>query len=246
VASDWNRLIDRLLDVELTVHEHRLALAIARSTLGYRRRSERLGERLLRKRSGIGDGRSFQRARDGLVEAGLLRYEPGRRGPGNRSTYELLLDAELPALTRANTGASIARSGGTQLPAPARARIGTRRGKTTAGSIEQSIQASAAGAYMAAGGSLELNEWRSALARHAATLEKRGVDERVILAAARALGRTREFPGYLSQRAAELEQQGGPCGWQGLDRSRLTREQLAECDCRACAEWHAFQLEGAR
>jgi hypothetical protein len=42
------------------------------------------------------DGRTFDRARSELVEAGLLQYEPGSRGAGHRSLYRLLL----PALER--------------------------------------------------------------------------------------------------------------------------------------------------
>jgi Bacteriophage replication protein O len=100
MASDWNLLLERLLGAPLTANEYRLALAIARSTLGYRRRSERLGRRLLQEHSGITDARGFDRARRGLVEAGLLRYTPGRVGRGNRSTYELVLDPEKAALRR--------------------------------------------------------------------------------------------------------------------------------------------------
>jgi hypothetical protein len=63
--------------------------------------------------------------------------------------------------------------------------------------------------------------------------------ERAILAAAGELGRAREFPGYLRQRAEALEAAGGPCSWDGLDRSRLTPAQLSECVCSRCAEWRA-------
>jgi hypothetical protein len=58
VASDWNLLLERLLAVPLTANEHRLALALARYTLGYRRRASEVGEQLLRERSGITDGRA--------------------------------------------------------------------------------------------------------------------------------------------------------------------------------------------
>ena len=75
MASDWNRLLERILAASppLTANEYRLALAIARSTLGFRRRSNDVGEKLLRDLARL-DGRSFQRARTGLTEAGLLRY----------------------------------------------------------------------------------------------------------------------------------------------------------------------------
>ena len=47
------------------------------------------------------------------------------------------------------------------------------------------------------------------------------------VAAAAQLGREHGFPGYLTQRADALEASGGPCSWDGLDRSRLTADQLA-------------------
>jgi hypothetical protein len=101
-------------------------------------------------------------------------------------------------------------------------------------------------AYQEAGGSLELAEWRGALARQANSLRKAGVAVRAVLAAAAQLGQERAFPGYLSQRAKALVAAGGPCSWDGLDRSRLKAEQLAACPCRRCAEWQAFMLEESR
>ena len=71
------------------MYEHRLADAIARNTLGYGGRVTRpLGEQLLRTEADL-DGWSFQRARQGLVEKGIVRYHsPG----GNRRTvYTLAL-----------------------------------------------------------------------------------------------------------------------------------------------------------
>src|SRR5690349_18250396 len=93
MASDWNRLLERLLDAPLTASEYRLALAIARQTLGYRRRSAYIGRAYLRTASGL-HGRTVERARDGLAEAGLIRFESPGRGRGKRTKYELLLDAE--------------------------------------------------------------------------------------------------------------------------------------------------------
>ncbi len=44
-------------------------------------------------------GRSFERAREGLVEECLLRFEPPTtKGRGHRTYYELLLES--PALER--------------------------------------------------------------------------------------------------------------------------------------------------
>jgi hypothetical protein len=242
VASDWNALLERLLSVPLTANEYRLALAIARSTLGYRRRSERLGRRLLQEHSGISDGRGFDRARDGLVEAGLLRYTAGSVGRGNRSTYELLLDPEKGRSHAAKKPPEKRPLHNRKKAALARPRIGKRKEEATgpASPATANIQTKTADAYLAAGGSLELDEWRGALARQATALAKRGVAERTIVAAAGKLGRAREFPGYLRQRAEALEAAGGPCSWDGLDRSRLTAEQLAACSCSRCSEWRAF------
>lgn len=125
-----------------------------------------------------------------------------------------------------------------------RARGETRnqvKNKAAAGIVRSTVEA-----YCSAGGSLELDEWRAALARHASTLAKSGLSDRLILAAARQLGRERSFPGYLTQRAKQLEQAGGPCSWGDSDRSRLTAAQLTECECNRCSEWLAFVLEEAK
>jgi len=230
-------MLERVLAApRLTSAEHRLVLAIARETLGWRRRRARIGERRLRKLASL-DGRTLERAREGLVEAGLVKFTPGRPGRGNAAQYELILDGEMPALTRAFSADVKARSHGTKKPALARAHIGSK-GKTTQQTL--SIETKTVEAYLAAGGSLELAEWRGALARSAAGLAKRGTSETLILAAARQLGRERAFPGYLKQRAEQLEAEGGACSWHGLDRSRLTAAQLSECECARCAEWLAF------
>jgi hypothetical protein len=127
MASDWNRLLERIIDTgALTVAEYRLLIVIMRSTLGYRQRSAALGERFLRDRSGL-HGRSFERARQGLMDAGLLTYESGKGGRGHRSTYKLNVE-ESPALTREFTGERKSRSGDAKGPlqsghgAPERAR----------------------------------------------------------------------------------------------------------------------------
>jgi hypothetical protein len=70
-----------------------------------------------------------------------------------------------------------------------------------------------------------------------ATLAKAGTDEATLLAAVTALGRDRAFPGYLKQRVELLAEQGGPCKWEGLNRSALTAKQLEECGCPSCLEW---------
>ena len=93
MSSRWNRYLDRKRDLgPFTQHEHQLADAIARCTLGWNRESDALGEQLLRDQSRIPDGRSFHKAREGIVAKGLLSYTPPAvRGRGHRGEYELLL-----------------------------------------------------------------------------------------------------------------------------------------------------------
>jgi len=231
MGSAWNRLTERLLDAELTVAGYRLALAIARYTIGYPKNDNRVGQKLLRELAQM-DGRTFERALDELQEKGLLHHEPGKRGPGNRGLYELMLDPNEKA-------------------APARPKAERKRGRTAGAktaaskSTENTLQTRVIDAYRAGGGSLELAEWRGAIVRQAKTLSKRGTDEVLIVDAARALGRERTFPGYLPQKVEELERSGGLCRWEGLDQSKLTDAQLAECDCRTCEEWRAYRVERA-
>jgi len=112
----------------------------------------------------------------------------------------------------------------------------------------RTIATAAREAYIAAGGVLANVQWAEALERNARSLSRAGKPEELILAASRQLGITREFPGYLKQRAASLEAAGGLCRHGGLDRAKLTREQLEECECNACREWgnyHAAVVEEA-
>lgn len=123
--SRWNLYIEALLAADLTAAEYRLALALMRLILGYRLAERDLGDRLLRKTAGTKDGRTlamdgrtFARARAGLVAKGLLVYRPGVPG-GGRSHYALAESGHpLPAAERAQVTA-VERS---QLPAQARAR----------------------------------------------------------------------------------------------------------------------------
>jgi hypothetical protein len=92
--SAWNLALEAILSrPHLTLAAHRLYLVLMREILGFRRREDRLGEDLLRRRAQL-HGWTFTRARQELIDCGLLRYEPGSKGPGHRSLYRLLLPAE--------------------------------------------------------------------------------------------------------------------------------------------------------
>jgi hypothetical protein len=93
VKSLWNLYLEAKLALDLTIEEGRLADAIARNTLGFRVEGEHLGRQLLRDESRL-HGRSLDRARDGLIAKGLLRFDPGEPGRGHRSFYALVLDPE--------------------------------------------------------------------------------------------------------------------------------------------------------
>jgi hypothetical protein len=252
-SSDWNRYLDALLSQKLTAVEYRLALAVARLLCGWNRRSAHFGERLLRSTADL-DGRSFARARDGLVAKGLLHYQPGAPGRGNRGLYTLpgdtekpaaeraFREAEKPALERAKAASRKSPLSDTKKPALERARRGTSKERTSDASNE--LRRRAFDVYQGAGGNLQLERERGALARSVTSLAKDDVPDAQILAAVRDLGRKQEFPGLLKQRVTELAQQGGACEWEGLDRSRLTPSQLSGCDCARCEEWLVFTTTG--
>jgi hypothetical protein len=248
MASNWNIMIERILAADLTLHETRLALAVARSTLGYRTASEAIGERLLQERSGLTDRRSFERARTGLVEKGLLTYTAGRRGRGNRAVYGLLLHQPSDDV-KARPSARISETPSTEVKARVstpkkraveRARIG-RKEKTSAGVDANDLRRKAFEAYIAAGGRLDLTRERNTLAKRVTELHQ-AYDEKTILAACTQLGRDREFPGFLKRACEDIANNGGPCTNEGADRFRLTRLQLKACTCAICTTW-ADKLE---
>jgi hypothetical protein len=90
-GSMWNAWLDAKLALDLTVAEHKLADALARNMIGYGgKTTEALGNNLLRGESRL-DGRSFERAREGLTEKGLIRFATSGRGRGSRTTYVLAI-----------------------------------------------------------------------------------------------------------------------------------------------------------
>jgi hypothetical protein len=121
-VSDWNDYLDLLLARDdLGAEEWRLAIALARNMIGYRKREDRLGDDLLRRASGL-HGRSLERARTALATKHLIHYEAGTPGRGHRSLYRLPLEKPAPPRALPEKPA--------QKPAPARAR--SKQGKNTA------------------------------------------------------------------------------------------------------------------
>lgn len=259
-GSAWNAYLERLLAAELTVAEYRLAIALVRLLLGWKQTGAYLGRALIRQTAGGMDGRSFDRALAGLTGKGIVRYQPGGVGKGNRSHYELVLDPdEMAAVARPNEPTQKAaparpkatslkgRSGGIQKAAPARLRRGRGKERESADAEKsKTLIARAIDAYRDHGGSLELDGWKGTLIGQVSALLKNGRSERDILAACTELGRERAFPGYLKQRVEQLVADGGPCEWRGFDRSQLSPARLRECGCARCEEWATATAEAAR
>lgn len=259
--SAYNKIHERILAAELDQNELRLAIAFTRCLLGWKRNGGipnegRLGRAHLMATARIGDKRTFARAFTTLEKVGLIEVlERGARGRGNRALYRLVLDPvkaaparHLPEKEKAAPARPLVangkgRSGSTEKAALARLRKGDGKGNSPESPEKNELVRRAFDAYVGAGGSVGLDEWRGALARNADALFKAGLDELVILAACRELGRGKEFPGYLRQRAEKIAAEGGPCAWNGLDRMSLTVAQLAECPCPHCVEWLGFRSD---
>ena len=251
MASDWNAYLERLLAAKLTVAEYRLALALGRLVLGYRCTERALGEGLIRETADL-DGRTFTRARAGLIARGLIVYEPGKRGRGRRSIYRLtfsekpavervLEGEEKPAVERGITKPLKTRSQCREKPAVERGRIGSK-GKEQGNGNSQALVAAVVLAYLGGGGNLERDGWRAMLAKHAAALAREGIEESTIIAAAGVLGREREFPGNLIKTARRIIAEGMPCQWREK-RQGLEIRFLEECGCPGCLERVSFLRE---
>jgi hypothetical protein len=248
-GSNWNHWHDALLAADkLTPNESRLAHALARLMLGWNMQTKELGNKLIRDTCGNMDGRSFERARAGLIKKGLLVYQAGSVGKGNRSTYTLMFSsekttpprsikpAEKTTPARSNLAESKDRAAGTQKTAVVRPRTGSGKGKTQPSQANE-IRRQAFDAYESTGGSLQLERQRNALAQAVTAAVNTGTETALILTACKDLGRNNAFPGYLKQRINDIQANGGPCTNTGANRSQLTRKQLNECDCQICAEW---------
>jgi len=119
-VSDWNLYLERKLALRLGLEASRLADAIARYTLGWNGRENEIGQRLLRDLARL-HGLSFDRAREELIDSGLIHLTRGDGGRGHRDCYELLLDQETPASERAIQAETPAQTPA-ETPAPERAR----------------------------------------------------------------------------------------------------------------------------
>ena len=241
MASDWNLFLERKLALDLTPNESRLADALARLLLGFRRREERFGRQLVLKTSRIDHVRTLYRARDGLIEKGLLDFEPGPKGGHRGSLYGLKLSGDHVSVARQDEKPPSCRSGGAPHVAVARQRIGRKEQTPRPMAGDKTFQARVIDEYVSHGGSLELEACKGALLRSATALQKQGLDERCIIAAVRDLGREGAFPGYLKQQAEAIAEAGGPCNWQGLDLSALTLKQLSECHCPQSSKWIEYR-----
>jgi len=256
MGSRWNRWHEALLRSDLKHEELRLGVALGREILGWNETSRRVSDRRLRDLARL-HGRSLDRAREGLVEKGLVRHTPGTVGRGGAGMYELGLDGEMPAPARANPPSEMparqrsnhadvnARSDGREMPAGERARIGSKGKTRRPDGRTPTLPARAIDAYLAAGGSLELSDWKGALVRQATSLVQKGAAEATVLAAVSVLGREREFPGHLTQRVRAYETNGLPCRWQEIGHTRLSPAQLAECGCPLCERWSAALAEAS-
>ena len=138
--SRWNRYVNALLAADgLTVAEHRLALAIMRLLPGWRRDEADLGDRLLRKTSHL-DGRSFARARAGLVDKRLLVYTPGSSGrTARRSHYALAYGCDAASVDDESSGQGVPAGARADMPAGARADI-TAFGRARREDVEEVLQ----------------------------------------------------------------------------------------------------------
>ena len=256
MSSRWNLLFDQIVCTKLTMRETQVVAAIARKTLGFygREDGDRISASQIAKLTGI--------SRAHVAETLLLlesRAIITRRdgGKGRASVISLNLEAAwtskpVPKRVQVNLSRMEDRSASQpvpsrgQEPAPAPGHTIEKERKTKrvttppagerALDVER-IRKRAAEIYLAAGGSLELDKSRSVLFGQISNLVKNGVSEDTLLAGVRQLGKAREFPGYLKQRVQAIEEAGGPCVWDGLNRNALTLRQLRGCDCALCDEW---------
>jgi len=77
-----NDLLEKLMTVKITLHEHRVALAVIRRTFGFHREMDRISEGQISSMTGI-DRRNVHRAVTSLLHKKILKNAV--RGDGKKS-----------------------------------------------------------------------------------------------------------------------------------------------------------------
>jgi len=250
--SNWNRYLETRLAANLNGTESRLLDAIARETLGWNRTLVMIGDRQLQDRSRI-DRRNFTKARQRLLDAGLIAYTPGKPGRGSvRGSYLIKLgktksvnsrslgDQDKSVNPRALTTGSNERQMTRRIRASNDAHLRVSRVKSTGKPSNQELVGRVIESYSAQGGNLEKPGWRDILAQHAARLLKAGNEADLIVTAAGILAREADpFPGNLTKLVKQIQTEGMPCKHRG-DLRGLSKALLAECGCPACLDRIAY------
>ena len=238
MASDWTKFTERQARARLSPREYQVLAAVARKTLGYRKpQGDRISASQIEKLTGI--SRQHVTETLGRLEGrGLLRRT--ETAPGRAAVLSVVLE---PVPVPGHPDPSQPRDT-PPVPVPVSKPVpvsGHTRGKGVKDSATDSekpdLHRRVFDAYIANGGSVLLERERGALARGVSACVKAGLDDSVILVAAAECAKRRDFPGNLKQRALAIEKDGGPCEWEGLGLSSLTKAQLDECGCPRCAEW---------
>jgi phage replication O-like protein O len=239
MPSDWNLLAETLARTRLSPKEAQVLAAVARKTLGYRKpHGDRISASQITGLTGIGRTHVTE-ALIRLEQRGLIDREQGSAGRAAwiRLTLHKPTGKPVPAPGHPNLSGRrdthLSDTGGQEpVPPPGHTKVEGVNQREEPDPVRRAFDA-----YIGAGGSVLLERERGALARNTKAALTRGATLDQILAAARSLGRNREFPGFLQQRIVEIRDAGGPCDWDSLDRSALTTSQLRECGCARCAEW---------
>ncbi len=252
MASDWNVLMDKLAAANVTGREARVVAAIARKTLGYRKPGgDTIAASQIAKLTGI----SRTHVTEILVRLesrGIITRHGGCKGRAATISLNLNTPWEpVPSTGQVNLShprdtsepKPVPQKGSKPVPSTGHTRVKGVNQKRPAGT--KTFQNQVVEAYVSTGGNLDLNpSWRGSLLSQATELAKKHPED-LILAAVKRLGRDRDFPGYLKQRVQDLADKGGPCEWDGCDRSRLTPEQLTGCGCPRCEEWLPYAVGAA-
>lgn len=259
--SNWNRYLETKLAAKLNGAENRLLDAIARETLGWNRLAVVMGGRQLQERAGI-DRHSFIRARQRLIDTGLIDYQPGKAGRGGvRGTYQVRLgesksvnphslddggkSVDSHSLDTPSKSADQHQqrvSGSTHLRVKGKKNTGTATAKHAHGdsvkkrATNQELVGRVIENYSAKGGNLEREGWRAMLARHVTQLLKADTDADLIVTAAGVLARESDaYPGNLTKLVKQIQAEGMPCKHRG-DLRGLSKALLLECGCAACLD----------